>query len=870
MLHIKPISKILILVLWIANIVSAVAWDNGEGDNLWSSPKNWSNNILPTISVNVDVAINTTGPIVNSPTTAAGNNIRIGGSSGANLVINSGTLNTGEWLMVGIDQSGKPGTFTMNGGTVNLGSTNSGNGHLWLGYTSNGTFTINGGVLNVPGRFGLSWSGGTANAYLYGGTITAAYFSMTVSSRIDITEGMLIVNGDERTTINGYISSNWITAYGGAGTLVVDYDNTNPGKTTVTAYLNTEKASAPNPSNNSTDVDLNANLSWAAGTGATSHNIYFGTTNPPAFITNQTELTYEPGALELGTIYYWRIDEVNGSTITEGDLWNFTTTYGLAHNPEPANGSMNVSLAFELNWTSGTQAISHDVYLGTDIRDVRNAQRLSADLNGDTKVDYDDMLILSDYWLMNPHISEPYAGINDDDIVDFLDFSILAGNWNAQSSPWFKGNTTDNSFSPQSLSVNTTYYWRVDEVNGDETRKGDIWSFTTASIVSDYSLIGKIMCGYQGWFNTPGDGTTRGWVHWGGGGFSPVNCNVDMWPDMSEMTAGEKFLASEFYDGSDHYVFSSHNLTTVLRHFQWMQQYGIDGVYVQRFATEVTPNTPEFFNRNDVLSYCKQGANLYGRKYAVMYDLSGLQAGGTSAVINDWKYLVDTVRVGKDPCDQGYIFHDNKPVVALWGFGFGRPYEGQESYDLLNFFKNDLVYGGNVIMLGVDNDWRTSIEQRTLLLADIISPWTVGRYSNSNCINWITTNGTSEKNWCNTYQKLYLPVIWPGYSFHNADPDKPFNERPRYGGQFFWNQLFANVNNVGANMLYIAMFDEVDEATAIFKVSNNPPMPGGANMFITYNMDGYSLPSDEYLWLAGQAACALRGQIPLIQTRPER
>ena len=64
-----------------------------------------------------------------------------------------------------------------------------------------------------------------------------------------------------------------------------------------------------------------------------------------------------------------------------------------------------------------------------------------------------------------------------------------------------------------------------------------------------------------------------------------------MWPDMTEMSEGEKFPASAFNDGNDHYVFSPYKRETVLRHFQWMQQYGIDGVYLQRFATEVTPGS---------------------------------------------------------------------------------------------------------------------------------------------------------------------------------------------------------------------------------------------------------------------------------------
>jgi hypothetical protein len=336
------------------------------------------------------------------------------------------------------------------------------------------------------------------------------------------------------------------------------------------------------------------------------------------------------------------------------------------------------------------------------------------------------------------------------------------------------------------------------------------------------------------------------------------------------MGADEKFLAPDFYDGNNYYVFSSYIRNTVLRHFQWMQDYGIDGIYLQRFATEVTPGSAEFNHRNMVLSNCRDGANMYGRKYAVMYDLSGLSVGGTSVVINDWKYLIDTMRVTRDANDHGYMRHNGKPVVAVWGLGFGRPYEGQETYDLINFLKNDPVYGGNVVMIGVNNNWQTSIEMRTLLLADIISPWTVGRYNYGNSVSWITSHGPSEKSWCETNHKEYLPVIWPGFSWHNLQKDNTFNQYPRYGGQYLWDQARANISVVGANMLYIAMFDEVDEGTAIFKITNSPPRPGGVDMFVTPNIDGYSLPSDEYLWLTGEVGRGLRGEIPVTQTRPAR
>ncbi len=93
--------------------------------------------------------------------------------------------------------------------------------------------------------------------------------------------------------------------------------------------------------------------------------------------------------------------------------------------------------------------------------------------------------------------------------------------------------------------------------------------------------------------------------------------------------------------------------------------------------------------------------------------------------------------------------------------------------------------------------------------------------------------------------------------------NKPFNQIPRLGGRFLWAQA-VSAKRAGAQMLYIAMFDEIDEATAIFKVSNDPPV--GDSPFLTYE----GLPSDHYLWLTGQIARMLRGEIPATDEMPRR
>jgi len=85
------------------------------------------------------------------------------------------------------------------------------------------------------------------------------------------------------------------------------------------------QATNPSPANGLSNVDIDDNLSWTAGAGATSHNVYFGTTSPGTYRGNQAGTTYEPGTMLNSTTYYWRIDEVNAGGTTTGAVWSFTT-----------------------------------------------------------------------------------------------------------------------------------------------------------------------------------------------------------------------------------------------------------------------------------------------------------------------------------------------------------------------------------------------------------------------------------------------------------------------------------------------------------------------------------------------------------------
>ena len=99
---------------------------------------------------------------------------------------------------------------------------------------------------------------------------------------------------------------------------------------------------------------------------------------------------------------------------------------------------------------------------------------------------------------------------------------------------------------------------------------------------------GLVMAGYQGWFNCEGDGADRGWTHYNKNGkFEDGSCTIDYWPEMDEYKVKYK-TPFKFADGSSAYVFSSFDESTVDLHFKWMKEYGIDGVFMQRFFSVLT------------------------------------------------------------------------------------------------------------------------------------------------------------------------------------------------------------------------------------------------------------------------------------------
>jgi hypothetical protein len=385
----------------------------------------------------------------------------------------------------------------------------------------------------------------------------------------------------------------------------------------------------------------------------------------------------------------------------------------------------------------------------------------------------------------------------------------------------------------------------------------------------------KYMFGYQGWQRAQGDGCNSGWFHWVRSGSTPTGTNmtVDVFPDLTEFTASELYSTSMHYsNGSVVGLYSTCNETTIMRHFKWMKDYQVDGAWVQRFGPKHVGWTE---STNKTLLSCKKAAETYGRVFTVMYDVSGANNSTLfNNITTDWMYLVDTFKVTQS---SRYCFHKGKPVVSVWGFGFSdRSITADVALKIVNWFKTDAPAKYQAtIMVGVISsggvNWRTLAEPwaSAIRAADIISPWFVGSFGSVNeADSWKTNRIVPDMAECKALGKEYLPVVWPGFSWSNMHAGStPQNQIPRRGGTFFWEQVYNCISS-GSTMLYNAMFDEIDEGTAMLKICPKRSLAPNEGYWLTGDADGYNLPSDWYLRLAGYAKKALCNQIPLTKTMP--
>ena len=404
---------------------------------------------------------------------------------------------------------------------------------------------------------------------------------------------------------------------------------------------------------------------------------------------------------------------------------------------------------------------------------------------------------------------------------------------------------------------------------------------STGATVTNQGLVGRTLMGYQGWFACPTDDTGPSWVHWFDYGkpATAAGLTVDFWPDTSEYSEGELCKTDMVTErGRPLMAYSGYNQTVLNRHFSWMQQYNIDGVALQRFVGRmIPPNT--YAHDWKLLERTSVAAQRYGRIFYFEYDTNFGKDDPVQLVTTikqDWKRAVDAGLTSTT----AYLQHNGRPVVELWGIGLPGVslLSATQAADLISFFKNnpDPRYRATLIG-GLGSYWRTGTGDaeageewaKVYRSFDVINPWSVGRYGSlyaneaQTYAQEVVAGDIAETNRLGI---LYLPVVWPGTSWTNLMRNRGAtyerNMMPRFCGAFYWQQV-VNVLRAGSKQVFIAMFDEVDEGTSMYKmVPTQADLPTDS-LLIPLDFDGCTLNSDFYLRLAGATAASTRsGSIP--------
>ena len=376
-----------------------------------------------------------------------------------------------------------------------------------------------------------------------------------------------------------------------------------------------------------------------------------------------------------------------------------------------------------------------------------------------------------------------------------------------------------------------------------------------ASPVGD--VVGKISVGYQGWFACPGDGAPiGGWWHWSRDRFqppSPSNTTIVSWPDMREYARGYTTAYPNLGNGAPATLFSSYDQQTVDTHFRWMQQYGCDTAALQRF----NPFGDEGPTRDAMAAKVRGAAERFGRKFYIMYDVTGW-TNMQSELKTDW-----TNKMSALAASPAYARQNGKPVVCIWGFGFnddGRPFAPAPCLDVVNWFKGQGCY----VIGGVPTYWRTGVNDSRPGFLDVyhafnmISPWMVGRTGTVDGLDWFYTNvNVPDQADCNARGIDYQPCVMPGDLSSGA----------RAHGDFMWRH-FYNMVRVGAQGIYISMFDEFNEGNQIAKTAETAASVPAGSGIRALDEDGVACSSDYYLRLTGDGGRMLKREIALTPVRP--
>jgi len=455
-------SFVLVLGLMVDVKAAIINWTGNGADDLWSTPENWSSGTVPTAADKARIQAVPGARIVNEGAVALDS--WIGAGQSGDLTVDGGTLTTSVFIVVGRN-TGAEGTLNMISGTITAG------GNLYVGHTGVGTLNMTGGTITTPTI--VLPHNGAGHVNLHGGTLGAGTLNMKqvegteMVGTMDVGAGTLILNGDDREVVQGYIDNGWITFYEGQGTYNLDYD-ASANETTLTALHNFN----PYPADGGGVVAGAVELSWTVDQGMPV-DVWFGTNRGlvgAELIVTKGSATSVVVQAQPKTQYYWAVDTYIGdpndpifgsvfsfiadnlppevdaganavtwlidgvmtknldATVTDDDA--YTVQWTVVSEPDDPNSpdaviadpsaeDTSITLSaygeyvLQLEASDGEYAGSDTVTINVYHDGCEAAQSLPdyvpspGDLNGDCKVDELDLAILEEDWLKDTSLTEP-------------------------------------------------------------------------------------------------------------------------------------------------------------------------------------------------------------------------------------------------------------------------------------------------------------------------------------------------------------------------------------------------------------------------------------------------------------------------------
>ena len=291
----------------------------------------------------------------------------------------------------------------------------------------------------------------------------------------------------------------------------------------------------PSPADGATDVSIDADLNWTGGDpngDPVTYDVYFGASTPPSkIVSNQSGTSFDPGTMDYGTQYYWKIVAWdNHGAMTQGPIWDFTTVEEINNppnipaNPSPADGAINVGLSVDLEWTGGDpdgDAVTYDVYFGTVNPPPKVMSNQTATIYDPGTLSYSTLY----FWRIvawdshgattpgplwrfttigegnnppniptNPSPANGATSVDittdlrwtggDPDSGDTVTYDVYLGS--TLSPPKVASNQTGTLYQPAPLMSNTTYYWKIVAWdNHHASTAGPLWHFTTETVSND-------------------------------------------------------------------------------------------------------------------------------------------------------------------------------------------------------------------------------------------------------------------------------------------------------------------------------------------------------------------------------------------------